>query len=144
MVNIRIVSRFKEGAPQEGGDRRIKGGPLYSREEVLGLIDSSGVDSIILWTQKCVDDQQKYSLDTDDAHRLIGNALKHGRYRKSEWCRQKPSGPWAACDSYSVVDRKWVENAHKDMDFEYFVKFAIAESGAVLLLVSCHPPEERR
>lgn len=144
MVNNRIVSRFKGELPEDGGDRRIKCGPLYPKDEVLGLLDASGENGIHLWTQKCIDDQQRHSLDPEDTLRLVRKAVDTGRFLGAEWCKQNSGGPWAACDAYSVIERTWVPNAHKDMDFEYYVKFAIAESGAVLLLVSCHPSEERR
>jgi len=144
MVNNRIVSRFKGELPKEGSDTRISNGPLYPREDVLGVLNDGGVDTIIHWTQKCIDDQQRHELGPEDALRLIEKALKSGRFLNSSWCKQNPKGPWAACDAYSVIERTWVQNAHKEMDFEFYLKFAIAESGAVLLLVSCHPSEERR
>jgi len=30
------------------------------------------------------------------------------------------------------------------MDFEHYAKFAVNKMGTLLLVVSCHPPEDRR
>ena len=55
----------------------------------------------------------------------------------------KPSGPWAACDAYQLWHNEWVQAAYKEMCFEYYIKFAIGKSGKLLLLVSCHEPQDR-
>ncbi len=83
-------------------------------------------------------------LDADDLHELLEMALRAGRFRGTEWCVQRPDGPWAACDAYVVVRREWVPNAHREMDMEYYIKFAMAKTRTVLLVISCHPPEDRR
>ncbi|PLY15334.1 MAG: hypothetical protein C0631_07640 [Sedimenticola sp.] len=71
-------------------------------------------------------------------------AVQSGRFRGAEWCVQHPNGPWAACDAYSFVRREWLAHAHREMSMEYYIKFAIAKTGKLLLVVSCHPPEDRR
>ncbi|NKC13647.1 MAG: hypothetical protein GKR94_16095 [Gammaproteobacteria bacterium] len=70
-------------------------------------------------------------------------ALRSGRFRGSEWCKHSPNGPWAACDAYSLARRERMPYGRTQMDVEYYVKFAVAKTGK-LLIVSCHPPEERR
>lgn len=146
MVTPRIVSRFT-GPPQpvgNGAARKITGGPLYPVDEVLRVISQGGSSVIHAWTQKCTQDMQKWSLDTDDLLELIGISINKGRFIGSEWCEQKPNGPWAACDAYTVNRKEWIPATHREIDLEYYVKFAIGKTGVVLLVVSCHPPEERR
>jgi hypothetical protein len=145
MVNTKIGSRFTGSLPVEkGADRTIPGGPLYPAHEILELLASGGSQVITTWTQKCVADVQKWSLDTDDLFQLLELAVRNGRFRGAEWCAQKPNGPWAACDAYSVIRMEWIATAHKEMNMEYYIKFAIGKTGKILLLVSCHPSENRR
>ena len=137
MVNDRVVSRF-QGSPTRENGGLIPGGPLYVAEEVCQLLDSKGDNGLILWTRDCVRDAQNDGLDNAAVADLLKAALRNGQYRNSQWCQQKPDGPWAACDAYTVVYRAWVENAGKEMDFEYYLKFAINKQGKFLLVVSCH------
>jgi len=37
-----------------------------------------------------------------------------------------------------VRRREWVSAVKKEMNMEYFVKFAIGKTGALVLVVSCH------
>lgn len=145
MVNKTIVSRFTGDLPlDEGACRQIAGGPLYPAGEVLTLLAESGAQAVRAWTNKCQKDMQKWSLDTDDLCELMELAVRSGRFRGAEWCVQRPNGPWAACDAYSLVRREWIAYARREMDMEYYIKFAIAKTGRLLLVVSCHPPEDRR
>jgi hypothetical protein len=144
MVNNINISRYNGSMPASMDDNRaIPGGPLYQPEEVLALLGEKGFESLIPWTRKCKDDLQKYSIDTEDAMALVCRCLRIGQFLGSEWCKQNPSGPWAACDAYRVFVRQWVNAAHKDMNFEYYIKFAIGKTGLILLLVSCHLSENR-
>lgn len=124
------------------GQRLIGNEPLYDGQEVLTLLEV-GAQVLIPWTRKCEADLQRFSMDHDDALALIREAITHGKYRDSEWCEQKPSGPWAACDAYQLHRQEWVEKAHKYFSYEYYVKFAIGKTGKLLLLVSCHLSEDR-
>lgn len=144
MVNNRIVSRFTGRLPASAADdRRIEGGPIYPVAEVLELLSQQAEQSLVLWTRKCKNDLQNYGLDLDDARDLLRSGVQRGRFLGAEWCVQAPNGPWAACDAYSVIRREWVDAAHKEMDFEYYIKFAIGKTGSLLLLVSCHPSQDR-
>lgn len=139
MVSDKIVSRYTDGFP--GADataRGIAGGPLYPRAEVLRLLADSGGQCILAWTKKCTADIQKLALDADELDGLLREALSSGRFIGSEWCQQQPDGPWAACDAYQLMRQEWVAAAHRDMAVEYYLKFAIGKTGAILLLVSCH------
>jgi hypothetical protein len=143
MVRNSIVSRFAEELPN-GRDRRgVSGEPLYPTEDVLTILQRFGIDAVIPWTQKCIKDIQKWQLDADDLVELVKIALSAGRFRGSAWCKQSPSGPRAACDAYSLVRGEWFEHANKHMNIEYYIKFAISKSGKCLLMVSCHPSEQR-
>ncbi len=145
MVTKTIVSRFTGDLPlDEGACRKIAGGRLYPVAEVQALLTGLGAQAVRAWTNKCQRDMQKWSLDTDDLCELLQIALRSGRFRGAEWCVQHPNGPWAACDAYSLVRREWIANARKEMDMEYYLKFAIAKTGKLLLVVSCHPSEDRR
>lgn len=141
MVNSLINLSAYEGTPpaDETHSRRIKGGPLYSQDEVLAAINQ-GEQALIAWTRKCKDDLLRQSMDLTDAAKLVRDALSQGRFHNAQWCQQKPSGPWAACDAYSLKRKEWVPAAHKHFIYEYYVKFAVGKTGKLLLLVSCHPP----
>ena len=145
MVNTRNVSRFTGALPTSpmNADREIVGGPLYSPAEVLSLLNTRGVEGLKAWTKGCIEDLQKWELDLDDVLELVRLCLHGGQFLGAEWCIQKPGGPWAACDAYRVCRREWVKATFKEMDFEYYIKFAIGKTGQLLLLTSCHPSEDR-
>lgn len=137
MVSGMIVSRFTGTLPEAGADRTLLGGPLYPQDEVLNLL--KGGDGVIrVWTRRCVADVQQLALDSDDLVSLVTEAVARGRFTGSEWCQQKPSGPWAACDAYALTRLEWVQAARKDLAVDYYLKFAIGKTGTILLLVSCH------
>lgn len=139
MVNSIIVSRYSNDLPLAGSvSRKILGGPLYTASEVLGLLREGGENGVLAWTRKCQQDMQKFSLDNDDVCELIKTALHSGRYKDSEWCVQHPNGPWAACDAYTLQRREWMERIDGYLDMEYYIKFAIAKTGQMLLVASCH------
>jgi hypothetical protein len=144
MVNNLNVSKYTGVPPQsDTADRKIAGGPIYSSTDVQNLLGNNG-SNIIAWTNKCSDDMQKNSLDLEDVEKIISACFSSRSYFKgSEWCKQAPTGPWAACDAYVVFFNQWNEYAYKELEYEYYIKYAIAKSGKVLLTVSCHGPEER-
>lgn len=136
-----IVSRHKEGFPPRGkgwNSRKISGGPLYSPDEVCELILAKKGKALVQWTKKCTNNMMDLSLDLDDASELVALAVKFGRYKDSEWCQNRFGGPWAACDSYVIRQRERGEYSHNELDVDYYIKFAIADTGAILLLISCH------
>lgn len=142
MVNNAInVSAYQGKPPSEETSNRIyiDGGPLYDVSDVLSLIDLGDTHTTV-WTSKGRIDVQKLAYEISDVRELLKHAIQYGKYNKSEWCLQKPTGPWAACDGYVVKRNEWIPHAHKDMCIEYYVKFAIGKTGKLLLLVSCHTP----
>ncbi|PPK75628.1 hypothetical protein B0F87_10597 [Methylobacter tundripaludum] len=143
MVNNVNVSCYNGTPPQtENSNRKIAGGPVYNHEDLAALL-KNGEGMLLAWSKKCINDLQKYELTLEDALELIQLALQEGTFLGSEWCIQKPSGPWAACDAYRLYRSEWILHAHKDMRIEYYVKFAIAKTGVLILIASCHPSEDR-
>jgi hypothetical protein len=139
MVNIRVVSRYSESPPlSEQGNRPIPGGPLYERAEVLALLAAGGAGMIRPWTSQCLRDMQSLRLDQQDLHDLVSDAVRNGRFIGAEWCVPHREGPCAACDAYQVTWLETVGRAGQEMRMDYYVKFAIGCTGAVLLMVSCH------
>ena len=134
MVN---VSAFIGEPPANGGSRKIPGGPLYEPSKIKAIL-AKGETATSAWTRKCAVEVQNLCLDGNDICKLLNDAITSGRYRDSEWCVQKPTGPWAACDAYELVRYEWNRFSHKELPVEYFVKFAIGKTGQILLLVSCH------
>lgn len=141
MVSKVNVSAYV-GTPTASGTLKIPGGPLYKPDQVLQMLEK-GEEVFSLWTNKCISDAKKYQFEMVDIAGLIKSAISSNGYRDSEWCEQKPGGPWAACDAYSFSRHEWSHVAYKEIAFDYFVKFAISKTGSILLIVSCHPPEER-
>ena len=136
--NQRNVSAFEQEPPNRTTIGRINiNGPLYKIEDVLKILESEG-NTTIPWTRKCTQDIEKLALDIDDISDLLKKTIIQGQYLNSEWCVQKPTGPWAACDSYRLQREEWMEYAHKYISCNYYVKFAIGKTGKILLLVSCH------
>lgn len=148
MVNTLInISAYPESIPadaaQEGADLTIRGGPLYESRQVLALVRHDG-GQVEPWTKKCVKDlREKFSIDHDGAAELVREAITSGNFRNSSWCRGNKETLWAACDAYVLKREEYIRHAHKYMEIEYYVKFAIHQSGKLLLLISCHNPEDR-
>lgn len=142
MVNNINVSRYQGQIPSGSkADLAISDMPLYPAEEVMVLLEQRGEEAIKAWTNKCIRDVQSLGWDNSDLLELIRQALQGGRYLNSQWCMQKPGGPWAACDSYHLRRSEWIEAAHKNMQCEYYIKYAIGKTGQLLLLASCHTPQ---
>lgn len=137
------VSAYLGSVPTSAtSDRKIKSGILYEKQQVIAILDASET-AAIAWTRKCKSDLQNLSLEISDAAKLVREALEKGIYLGSEWCKQAPSGPWAACDAYRLNRDEWLPNAHRQMSFEYYIKFAIGKTGKILLLASCHLSQDR-
>ncbi len=111
---------------------------MYERAELLALLAAGGAGMIRPWTSQCVRDMQSLGLDQQDLHDLVGDAVRSGRFIGAEWCVHHRDGPWAACDAYQVTRLETVGRAGHEMRMDYYVKFAIGCTGAVLLMVSCH------
>ena len=135
--NSMNVSRF-DGTPPQNDDepRSILLGPLYPAFEVESLAESVNVSP---WSNGAIKDAQKWCLSNEDIADLIQLAVTKGIYAGSEWCKAQPSGPWAACDVYTVSRLEWSDAAHKNMLYDYYLKFAISKTGTLLLSASNHP-----
>lgn len=133
MVNFSIVSEYS-GGPTPGDRVKIGSGPLYALARVQGLVSASG--RLTLWTKRCRLKVQDLGWDADDVAQLL-LSLTAADYKDSEWCDNGKSA-WAACDAYTVSRREWVEATRKELNIEYFLKFAIGKTGTLVLMVSCH------
>ncbi len=146
MVNARLNLSAHAGEPPSSAEANhaIPGGPLYVVADVLTLVACDG-SQLTPWTKKCIKDMRdKLNIDHDGAAKLVRDVITGGKYRNSEWCQGKTDYVWAACDAYAFKRKEWNQNAHKEFEVEYFVKFAIGCNGKLLLLVSCHLAEDRR
>jgi hypothetical protein len=125
--------------PPEGctdAERKIAQGPLYDPAEVLKLLEKQ---SLKYWTSDCQKDVRDLDLDHEDVAALVIDAIRRGKFKNSEWCLQNPTGPWAACDAYLLRRLEWNRYAFKEIEYAYYVKFFISNTGVLLLLTSCHP-----
>ncbi len=136
MISKKIISLYGAESQEIGEKREIQDGPLYDKDHVLRLLDE---EEIVVWTRKCLRDLQRWEIDLEDVAELIKTALDKGTFLGSQWCEQKRSGPWAACDAYRIFRSEWSHVAHKKILVEYYVKFAINRKGRLLLVISCHP-----
>ena len=136
MVKIFVLSEYSLNPPQDGQGRvKIANGPLYALERVQALAQDE--DRLKAWTEKCRKDVRKWF---DDDLERVGDlilALKPDDYIDSEWC-ENGKGAWAACDAYSISLEETAPATGRPVRMEYFVKFAVSKTGALVLIVSCH------
>ncbi|PYF99755.1 hypothetical protein D893_02568 [Thioalkalivibrio sp. ALE21] len=132
----RNVSAYEGSPPVDENDRKIADGPLYDRAQVIALVRRKALS---LWTRGAAEDAAKWMIDVPDVCRLVEQAVTQGRYIGSEWCIQKPGGPWVASDAYAVTVSEWNAHAQRELDTTWYLKFSISCTGNVLLSVSNHP-----
>ena len=141
-MDATVVSQFVgKGPPREGAYRKISGGPLYEAGDVLDLLSPHTVK---IWTPSCQRDVLNWGLGDEDICELVKIAVRPNQFYGSEWCLQEADGSWAACDAYTVEYWKWRPSARIKSGVKFYVKFAIEREGEKLLLVSCHPSDNRR
>lgn len=133
---VTIVSSHETGFL--GSASKIAGGPLYGN--ILAIIDSAKISAI---TEQCRKDVAELGKDESSLKSSIKLAVSRGRFIGSEWCQINSNNVWAACDAYSFTEKAWIEAAHREMDCEFYIKFCIGKTGAVVLIVSFHPPRQR-
>ncbi len=133
MVSFKIISEYS-GGPDPGDRVKIGMAPLYPLERVRAL--ASDPKQVRLWTRKIAKDVRNMVWSEVDVAELLAELQPH-QYIDSEWCTNG-FGAWAACDAYVLRRREWVSTVNKEMNMEYFVKFAIGKTGALVLVVSCH------
>lgn len=133
---VTIVSSHQNGFT--GLASKIAGGPLY--KNILAIINAASVSAV---TEQCRKDVADLGKDENSLKDSIRLAVSRGRFLGSEWCQINSNNVWAACDAYSFIEKAWVEAAHKEMDCEFYIKFCIGLSGAIVVIVSFHPPRQR-
>jgi hypothetical protein len=135
MVNFRVVSEYSDNPPTELGRLKIVGGPLYDLARIQTLVEDE--TQLLAWTPKCRKDVHKFfSGDLAEVADLL-QLLSTRDYRDSEWC-EDGKGSIAACDAYTVRRMEEVTATGTRAMCTYFLKFAIAKSGVLVLVVSCH------
>ena len=135
----RNVSQFAGAVPLAAatdGNRLIGKARIYDAASVLAMARSGNIN---LWSSGARRDAAKWSLDTENLAELLVLALQHGRFLGAEWCQSKSNGPWAACEAWVVTRAEWNQNAAKNLQMTYYLKFAIAKTGKLLLMASNHP-----
>lgn len=133
MVSFKVISEYS-GGPDPGDRVKIGIVPLYPLERVRALANDP--KQVRLWTRKIAKDVRNLVWSEVDVAALLTELQPH-QYIDSEWCTNGV-GVWAACDAYAVRRREWVKTVNKEMNTEYFVKFAIGKTGTLVLVVSCH------
>ena len=140
MVNnqINLTIYTGESPPPEDcpdDEREIAGGRLYTLGQLEPIFQTGAARAV---TRKAKRDAANRKLDDRDLLELARRAVHSGRYKNSVWCRTGAPNTWAACDAYVLKQYEYIEAAHKDMCIEYYVKFGIARTGAMLLIISIH------
>lgn len=133
----KVLSKYGDNPPTNDlQNRKIAStGPINPVEEVLAILKNTLPKTM---TRKSSADLQHLGFDDKDLKNLIYCALTTGQYRDSEWCSFKTDGPWFACDSYEVKRKEYVENAGKEFEYPYFIKFCINKAGDLVCTFSCH------
>ncbi len=134
MVTFYIVSEYSSDLPLVGSSLKIAGGPLYDLSRVQQLAVALG--GIRFWTRKSEFDATELGLDVEDVAQWR-QELKPQNFRNSEWCTDGTRA-WAACDAYVLRRSEWIAASRKHMQVDYFLKFALVKTGALVLMVSCH------
>ncbi len=136
MVKIFVVSEYSQQPPDPWeGRRKIAGGPLYDLARVQKL--AGGAHQLQAWTEKCRKDVRKWFDDDLECVARLILWLKPKDYKDSEWC-ENGKGAIAACDAYTVNVVETVPTTGRSVCMEYFLKFAVSKTGALVLIVSCH------
>jgi hypothetical protein len=133
MVTFYILSEYSSDLPAEGANRKIAGGPLYDLPRIYAQARKAG--GVRFWTRRSELQAIEMNVDTQDVAQWLLELKPHD-YCDSEWCSDGRG--WAACDAYVLQRKEWIAAARKYIPVEYFLKFALAKSGALVLMVSCH------
>ena len=128
----------------------LKGyGPLFRLEEIQKLLNSGQLDldddqQCWVATRFCVRDMENLQWTTGNQVKRLLLALRPGTQKQggdfinAQWC-QDSYGGMVACDSYTVKVDEYNNFWRSPNGLPYYVKFSIAESGALcLFLVGCH------
>jgi|Laugresbdmm110sd_1035091.scaffolds.fasta_scaffold16673_3 hypothetical protein len=135
MVIFTVISAYSQNPPITEGRHKIAGGPIYDLLSIQSMLEDE--TKLIAWTGKCRKDLMKlFDGDLAEVVDLI-QRLKSHDYIDSEWC-DNGHGFIAACDAYRVRRDEERKDTGERLTVEYFLKFGISKTGAVLLVVSCH------
>lgn len=136
MVKMLVVSEYSQRPPEPWeGRSKIAGGPLYELTRVQAL--AADEQALLAWTEKCRKDVRKWFDDDLERVAELLLSLKSQDYKDSEWC-ENGKGAIAACDTYTVSAMETVPATGRSVRMDYFLKFAVSKTGALVLIVSCH------
>ena len=153
MLTYRIISRYKELGDLESLHDGLEKSqlfitcnkcPLYDPKEILEKLKDDSFRFITATQQSRKDLTYRLQItlpsDVSKLRELVRIALTKGKYLNSQWCKTSDA-VWAACDSYKFEHTEYIQNAHKYMTSEIYLKFALNNKGQALLIVSAHPPK---
>lgn len=134
-----VVNYWPELPPLVMGglrDRRIGTAPIYNLGELLKQIPEN---DFIPGTRDCKDDLAELQWEKRHILRAL-RAATDDCYRNSQWC-QTSSSKWIPCDAYVVTNQKTGDRTPRQVDV--YIKIGLSsQTGKVVLVVSCHEPEE--
>jgi len=134
MVNTLTITP-PEGNNPSDKEREIQcNEALYVLSNIKELAEKKAISLV---TKKCSEYLIKIEWSIGDVSELI-NELTKKCYFKSEWCRTSDNGIWISCDVYKVTRDEYNQYMHKDITYDYYLKFSIGVNGNMLLIVSCH------
>lgn len=136
MVN-RVYSKYKAKPPTEAlaeGDERIIGTEkLYP--EMLELLDHCQVNSV---TTKTNEFMALHLIDLGDLRNFVKEALTHGTYINSQWCRgNSPTGLYA-CDSYSFGCDLYSRAERAHVRTTMYIKLCLTDTNRTVAVISLH------
>ena len=135
MVIFTVISAYSQNPPITEGRHKIAAGPIYDLLSIQRMLEDES--KLIAWTGKCRKDVMRlFDGDLAEVVDLI-QRLKLRDYIYSEWC-ENGHGFIAACDAYTVKRNEERKDTGEYLTVEYFLKFGMSKTGAVLLVVSCH------
>lgn len=117
--------------------QRVIAGPVYELSDVQAIARSKGTKGINVITKDCQEEVTGYFLDASDLQDMILE-LKQKDYHNSLWCLATPKSPWFAADAYRLlrIERDNVQRI--TVRYQYYLKFAISQTGSILLFFSVH------
>jgi len=135
MVNIAVLSEYSHNPPTSLGRVKIGNGPLYKLARVKTIARDSGALKLV--TRNCRKEFGKLFEHDYVALTCLIQSLSDSDYLHSEWCESSPIAV-VACDAYRAYRIDTAPVTGKVMNMEYFVKFAIGQSGDLIFIVSLH------
>lgn len=117
--------------------QRVIQGPCHDLAEVRRVLKEKGTKCINVITKDCQHEIASYFMDAMDLQELL-EELTSKEYHNSLWCRGSTKGPWFAADAYRIYKTERDHVKKISVRYKYYLKFAIAPNGNILLFFSVH------